>query len=173
MSRNRAMRGFSMVEVMVAMAVLAIGLLAMTPLVSMAIGKGAQARELTAAQLLAQDLLERLRAEIRYDGGLVSDPVLVAADAWKFDVLPHRNDVNADPPECQVAFDDTVAYDHGPFEFVREDHVFRVCYDLHAITAIVPAVPVNSMEVRIRVLWHNATGGWSAWSISDLLVSGA
>lgn len=168
-----ASRGFSMIEVMVAMVVLTIGLLAMTPLVSMAIGRGAHARKVTAAQHLAQDLLERLRAEIRYDGGLISNPALTADDAWKFDVLPHMPDVNADPAGCQLGSDDTVAYDHGPFDFIREDHVFTVCYDLHAVTAAVPAVPAGSMEVRIRVLWRSAAGGWSSWSLSDLLVSGA
>jgi prepilin-type N-terminal cleavage/methylation domain-containing protein len=168
----RPLPGFSLIEVMVAMAVLVIGLLAMAPLVAQAIVSGSQARKSTAAQLLAQDILERLRAEIRYDGALQGEPVLSAGE-WKFDILPHTPDLNTNPAGCHLAGDDGVEYDHGPFEFVREDQSFSVCYDLHAVTGAVPPVPLGTMSVRIRVQWRHAAGGWSSFSLGDLLVSGA
>lgn len=168
----RKAAGFSLIEVMVALAVLAVGLLAMAPLVSQAIVRGSYARKSTAAQLLAQDLLERLRAEIRYDGGLQGEPVLPAGE-WKFDVLPHTPDLDANHAGCHLAGDDGVLYDHGPFEFVREDQLFTVCYDLHAVVGAVPPVPLGTMSVRIRVQWRAANGSWTSWSLGDLLVSGA
>ncbi len=168
-------RGFSMIEVMVAMAVLAIGLIATAPLLSMAIQRGNHARKVTAAQHLAQDLLDRLHAEVRYDGSVTTatNPTLAAADAWKFDVLPHLPGVDTDHADCQLAGEDGIAYDYGPFEFVREEHKFSLCYDLESVVGAVPPVPFGTMSVRIRVFWRNATGGWTAWSLSDLLVSGA
>lgn len=171
--RSLRNRGFSLIELMVAMAVLAVGLIAMAPLVTMAISRGAHARKVTAAQHLAQDLLERLRAEIRYDGGVTSNPTLAEGDEWKFDSLPHMPDADEAEEDCQLGFDDGVDYDYGPFDFIRETHVFRACYALEAVTAAVPAVPAGTMRVQIRVLWQSPSGGWSSWSLTDLLVSGA
>ncbi len=173
---GRGSAGFTLVEVLIAMAILGIGLLATAPLVAQGIQRGAQARKLTTAQLLGQELLERLRAEIRYDSDAASSPALAAADAWKFDVLPHAPDLGTDPDGCQPAgLDDAVAYDYGPFPFVREGQRFEVCYRIEEVDPTDPeyaALPPGSVRARVRVLWRGADGGPSAWSVGDLLVSG-
>lgn len=163
-------RGFALTEVLIAMVVLATGMLAMTPAVSAAIRRGTHARKVTVAQNLAQDLLERLRAEIRYDGGLISDPA--ALDGWRFNFLPH-SPLAAPVPACSEGeLNDDFSYNHGPLVFVREPWEFTVCYSLARIAATVPVLAIETTEIRIRVSWRNASGGWSSWSLSDLLVGG-
>lgn len=168
--------GFSLIEVMVAMAILAIGMAATAPLLTLSITRGAEARKTTTAQQLAQDLLERLRSEVRYDGEGASPATLAAADAWKYDVLPHAPDTGTGGAGCQpTGHDDGVAYDYGPFVFLREDQEFSVCYALTEISPTDPAragLPLRSMDVRVRVIWRGAGGGVSTWSLSDLLVNG-
>lgn len=168
--------GFTLVEVLVAMAVLLVGLLATAPLVSQAVVRGGQARKLTAAQLLGQEILERLRAEVRYDSNAASSPDLAPEDAWRFDVLPHAPDRKAKPEGCQPpGLDDGVPYDYGPFRFLREDERFDVCYRLEEVNPADPetsALPVGSVRATVRVMWRAPDGGWSSWSVGDLLVSG-
>lgn len=175
-------RGFSLIEVMVAMAVAAIGMAATIPLLALAIDRGSHARKLTTAQQLGVEVIERLRAEIRFDATAESSPTFVAADAWKFDALPHAIAPAAPTAtaECQPAGqDDGIVYDYGPYPFQREGSTFLVCYELN-VAGTTDAqgnnrigIPVNSAEVRIRVLWRRAGGGWSSWSLSDILHAGA
>lgn len=175
-------RGFTLIEVMVAMAVLAVGIAATLPLMKLSIERGTEARKLTTAQQLAVEVAERLRTELRFDALAESSPAFDAATAWKADVLPH--DVDPATPgattACQPAsLDDGVTYDYGPFPFQREGQTFLVCYELTE-AGVQDAkgnnrigIPVNSAEVRIRVLWRGAGGGWTSWSLSDILHAGA
>jgi prepilin-type N-terminal cleavage/methylation domain-containing protein len=173
----RAHRGFSLVEVTIAMTVLATGVLAVTPLVSRSMQAGMQARRLAVAQQLGQDFLERLRAEVRYDSSGASSPALAPADAWKFDVPPHVPGAALAGAGCQPAGqDDGTTYDYGPFPFVREDLQLLVCYRLAELDPTAPAfaaLPIGSMHLTVRVLWRAPSGGWSAWAVTDLMVSGA
>ena len=178
----RGWRGFTLIETMVAMATNAIGVAATLPLLSMAIDRGSHARKLTSAQHLAVEIAERLRTEIRFDPTAESSPAFDPATAWRFDVLPHT--VAPSTPSagaaCQpTGMADGVTYHYGPIPFQREGLTFLVCYaldpagihDAQGNTRI--GIPVHSAEARIRVLWRSATGGWSSWSLSDLLHAGA
>ncbi|WP_373044946.1 prepilin-type N-terminal cleavage/methylation domain-containing protein [Vulgatibacter sp.] len=175
-------RGFSLIEVMVAMAVLAVGVAATLPMLKISIDRGTEARKQTTAQQLATEVLERLRTEIRFDAMAESNPAYVAADAWKFDVLPHEVAPAAPSATaaCQPAtLNDGFTYDYGPFPFQREGQTYLVCYELN-VAGIQDArgnnrigIPINSAEARIRVLWRGADGRWVSWSISDILHAGA
>ena len=173
-AQTRLARGFTLIEVLVAMAVLAVGLLAMTPLVSLSIQRGTYARKLSSAQQLAQELMERLRVEIRYD----AEPAASAftdADAWKYNVLPHAPGTDA-VAACQPAGqDDGFAYHYGPYVFTREDQQYRVCYSVTRIDTNAAGfgnLSPKSVQVRMRVLWPSLeNNGWSSWSMTDLLVS--
>ena len=167
-------RGFTLIEVMIAMGVLLIGILAMAPVLSMSIERGTHARKLSTAQHLAEEILERLRLEIRYDANPPAS-TFSAADAWKYDVLPHATNAAAAGADCQPAgFEDGFTYDYGPYLFSRADQTYRVCYSLTPVDTNQPRhanLPPTSAEVRVRVLWRGLSG-WSSWSISDLLVGG-
>jgi prepilin-type N-terminal cleavage/methylation domain-containing protein len=175
-------RGFTLIEVMVAMACLAIGLAATIPLLGLAIDRGSHARKLTTAQQLAVEVTERLRTEIRFDATAESSPAFSADTAWKFDTLPHEVAPAAPvaTAACQPAgLDDGITYDYGPFPFQREGSTYLVCYELNVAGTMDAqgnhriGIPANSAEVRVRVLWRAAGGGWSSWSLSDLLHAGA
>jgi type II secretory pathway pseudopilin PulG len=63
-------RGFSLVETLTAIVILACALLALAPLMTMGTGASGQARSITTATLLAVDSVEALR----HSGALVASP---------------------------------------------------------------------------------------------------
>jgi len=152
------------------------------PLVDYAIRRGTEGRQLTAAQLLAGEILEGLRNELRYDAAAATTVALGAADAWQYDVLPHAvraaGAAAGGGADCQAAGDDGVAYDYGPYAFAREGNTFYACYSLRQATAADPrgnarvGMPAGSAAAVVRVLWRG-TRGWASWAASDLLLPGA
>lgn len=179
-------RGFSLVEVLVAMAVLATGLLGTVALITLSINKSAYGRQATVAQQLAADLLEQLRAEVRFDYGNGSPATPDADDVWKAQVLPHEiQPADAAGIECDgdlccqpPGHDDGVAYDYGPYPFRREGNVYFACYSLRAASDLDAegnqrtGIPAGSAETVIRILWPTSDTGWRSWSVADLLVRG-
>jgi len=168
-------KGFTLVEVMVSMAILGVGSLATIGIMTMSIQRAVTARKLTTAQQLGQDILERLRAEVRYDGIRISNPNLPAQDAWKFDVLPHGIGTTAGAGCQPDGLDDGVEYGYGPYVFRREDQDYRVCYRLLLIGSADldrANLPDGTTDARVRVLWTRPDGGWASWAMSDLLVTG-
>lgn len=181
------MRGFSLLEVMVAMAIGTIAMLGTMKLVGYAIHRGAEGRQLTVARQVAAELIESLRNEVRYDPASASAGAAAFEDAWKADVLPHevKDAAAAAAPSaggvnCQPAGqDDGVTYHYGPYPFAREGNTFYACYALRQAAAQDPkgqdrtGIPAGSAEAIVRVLWRNARGGWSTWAVGELLVVGS
>lgn len=184
--RGRA-SGFSLIEVMVAMAIGTLAILGTMQLIGYAIHRGAEGRQLTAARQLAGELLEILRNEVRYDPSSASAGDADFEDAWSADILPHevKDDAaaaagTAGGVSCQpTGMDDGVTYHYGPYSFAREGNTFYACYALREAAAKDPkdndrvGIPTGSAEAIIRVLWRDTRGGWSTWAVGDLLVAGS
>ncbi len=177
-----APRGFGLIEVMVSMAVLAIGIAVSIPMLAVGLDQGAEGRKVTSAQLLGTQVLERLRTEIRYDaeptgGSLAGGPGFTLADAWKSDRLPYSSadvvNTGATGPltTCNPAgVDDKIAYKVGPFRTAFEGNQYHLCYQLVPSTRT--DVPPRSVEATIKVIWTSPSGGYQARWISGLLLEG-
>lgn len=172
--RAAAARGFSLIEVMVSIAVLAIGLTATFPLVSYSVQRAANARRETLAQQIGVEVLEHLRTETRFDTLGASAPDLNGGGTvdgfWRREVLPHDNGAalagsgtlaNGQPiPGCLE--DNAAATDFGggavvgPFWMTRGGEVFAVCYSV-GINGPNPC-PSDTCQVRalVKVLWRSA-----------------
>lgn len=185
-------RGFSLLEVLIAMAILLIGLVGTTGLVHYAIDRGTNARKLTDAQFVAGQVMERLRLEVRYDAtgqtstcgasstnhGCIGGSALTdLADGWKAERLPYGPDdtltgtvpgleIDCNPTGAQ----DGQAWDVGPIRLKHEGNDFFVCYTL-APRAAASGIPGGSLDARVKVIW-NAGGAYAAHWLGGLLLNG-
>jgi prepilin-type N-terminal cleavage/methylation domain-containing protein len=179
-------RGFSLIEVMIAMVVLLVGLTGTTAAIAYAQGRGVQARKTTAAQTLATGVLERLRLEVRYDAeptaegcggetnhGCVGEDGFAAATAWKADRLPYGSadavagDGTCNPPGTE----DGVEYPVGPFPVRYEQQDYQVCYRLDPTTSTLPGISPLSVDARVKVFYRTGDGFEARWA-SALLTAG-
>lgn len=179
-------RGFSLVEVLVAMAILTGGLLGTVALMSRAITTSALGRQVTVAQQLAVDLLEQLRNEVRFDSGNGAGATPDEDAVWQAPVLPHEiMPADAAPAECvdgvccqPPGLDDGITYHYGPYPFRREGNLYYACYSLQQAAANDPrgnprvGIPAASADTMIRILWRTSDSGWRSWAIGDLLMGG-
>lgn len=171
-------RGFSLVEVLVAMGVLAIGMVATFPLMTYATQRSTLARRESNAVSVGQDTLERLRNEIRYDTGSTTawDPVAVGAPTngsrWRADSLPHDLVESASdlptmggsrksPPcaaEIGVEKIASVGADSNALYVEREGELYTVCYDIqNPAGTVCPGVGCR-LDVNVKVLWFGQNG---------------
>ena len=185
MSPVRPPRGFTIVEVLIAMSVLLIGLTGSAVLITRTIEKGTSARKITEGQLVALQTLDRLRAEVRVDAepsggscnaanankGCAGGDKFQVANAWKAERLPYSTaDVVAGTGSCNPGgVNDGVTYDVGPLPVDHEGNQFLVCYRLDPPAAA--GVPAHSVDARIKVLWR-VHGGWGATWLSAILLDG-
>lgn len=176
-----APRGFSLVEVLVAMGVLAIGMVATFPLMTYATQRSTLARRESNAVSVGQDVLERLRNEIRYDSGgtgsydLVMAGPTVSTNRWRADSLPHdlvgsASDLPTLPgsrrsPDCGHS---TGANANALF-MEREGEVYTVCYDFENPTASVCPGTGCRLDVNLKVMWYGQTGTVSERRLSGTL----
>jgi prepilin-type N-terminal cleavage/methylation domain-containing protein len=179
-------RGFSLIEVMIAMVVLLVGLTGTTAAIAYSQGRGVQARKTTAAQMLATEVLERLRLEVRYDAeptaagcggttnhGCVGEDEFTTATAWKADRLPYASadavagDGTCNPPGTE----DGVTYSVGPFPVRYEQQDYQVCYRLETTASDLPGIPPLSLDARVKVLYRTGDGFGARWA-SALLTAG-
>jgi type IV pilus assembly protein PilV len=178
-------RGFSLIEVLVSMAVLAVGLVLTAHVVGYTIRRSNEARRTTVAQLIATEVLERLRFEVRYDAepdpSVQTGLVLGAsgfdlASAWRAERLPWRSSdtvapgagaalASCNPPGAE----DGESWDVGPFEVHRDGGRQWVCYSLSPTDAG-STYPPLSQVATVKVLWRTA-GGWAANRYSTVLTS--
>jgi|GEM_PF-1654421 len=184
-SRQTAARGFTLIEVLVSMVVLSIGLVGSVAALGQSIRWSSQARKVTAAQLLGNEILERLRLEARFDGengvpgaensGLSKGGALDAANAWASDRLPYLSSdrveasAGAQMATCNPAgAADGNDYGVGPFALRYEGNVYWVCYRIVAPAA---GFPASSIGAFVKILWSGETG-IAASHVSGLLAGG-
>lgn len=183
---RRGAAGFTLVEVLVAMGILAIGLLGSGALIGLGIARTAHGRKVSVAQHLGYEILERLRLEVRFDGeaaapagasnsGYAKGAELTAATAWRSDRLPYLStdlvpaEAGALLSTCQPQRDDGVAYGVGPLPFRIGTNLYWVCYGLEPT---VTDYPDNSVTAVVKVIWPSSEG--YAWRhVAGVLVSGA
>ncbi len=177
-------RGFSLIEVLISMVVVTIGVLGGAGLLAMGMARNAEARRITAANHLANQVVERLRLEVRYDleppggTGTVGGAEFTAEDAWKAERLPYSSQDSIQPsnssglPSCNPpgAEDDPVVnYNVGPLPFVFEGHRYLVCYRIEAPN---PATCLaDAACAHVKVIWTEA-GGYGAHRTMAYLTSG-
>lgn len=79
MKKLRVENGFTLIEVMVSIVILAIGLLGLAPMMAISITGNAFANEATEATVLAQDKIEELKNKTAFASIPLSDSVAVDA----------------------------------------------------------------------------------------------
>lgn len=162
--RLRDQRGFNLIEVMVSGAIFLIGMLAIAPLFSFTVQQTSRARSVTNAQLVAFDVIERLRAEVQWDGNDQAPVVLDADQFWNAPYLPHG--ANYDSPEFRVS---------------REEEVYTVSYSLRPApaatdcsgNAIDPSrapLPLNARCATVRVRWPRPDGRTGTFELRTVLL---
>jgi len=173
--------GFTLVEVLVSMAVLSIGLLVTLPLVTSALTRSVHGRKMTAAQYVGNSVLERLRFEVRFDPGPPSTSgcggttgctrgqEFTLANAWESERLPHSiNDDLVDQEACNPpGAGDAIDFNVGPFPIRLEDNTYQVCYALSASSA--PTVILGTLEATVRVIWPSPIG-FGARTMTSVLI---
>ncbi len=89
MSLRRSQRGMTLIEVLVALSILAIAILALAPLFTISVKTNASAQQLTSANTLAREKLEELSGYPRNDPRLtVANGSAAAADAATISGVP-------------------------------------------------------------------------------------
>lgn len=184
---NRAIHGFTLLEVLVALAMLFLGVTGSAALISRTIEKSTSARKITEGSLVALQTLERLRAEVRVDAepvggscdgstphkGCAGGAAFAVDNAWKAERLPYSSDdvargsQSCNPPGA----DDGVTYDVGPFAVRHEGNRYLVCYRLERTSVAALGLPPTSVDARVKVLWP-VHGGWGATWLGTVLLDG-
>jgi type II secretory pathway pseudopilin PulG len=171
---------------MVAMVILLIGLTGTAGLITFGQNRGVVARKTTGAQLVAGEVLERLRQEVRYDAepttagcggdtnhGCVGTAGFSTATAWQAERLPYASgDTVAGTGSCNpTGVDDGQTYDVGPFAVRHENQDFQVCYRLDPTASTTAGIPQHSVDARVKVFWPTGDGFGARWA-SALLPAG-
>lgn len=180
---RRKARGFSLVETLVALAILGIGLAATFQLFGHTVRRAQAGRSLTAARMVAMQVLERLRLEVRHDaepdqptGSVGGEPFRIE-EAWRAERLPWRSVDEAVPgPGAELATcnpagtEDGVAWRVGPFPIEQGGVRFWICYGLHPVPAG-SGFPPGSQAAAVKVLWRSPAG-FRAQRFTSILASG-
>ena len=93
MKKLRVENGFTLIEVMVSIVILAIGLLGLAPMMAISITGNAFANEATEATVLAQDRIEELKNTATFASIPLSDSV---AAGGKYSVISRVDDTASD-----------------------------------------------------------------------------
>jgi type IV pilus assembly protein PilV len=177
-------RGFSLVEVLIAMAIVTIGVLGGARLLGMGMVRSAQARKVTAAQHLANQVVERLRLEVRFDiepaagSGTSGGGEFTAENAWKAERLPYSSNDSVkpaagasletcDPPGAED--DPATDYNVGPLPFSSEGNRYWVCYRIEAPNTA--NCLADAACATVKVIWAEA-GRYRAHRTLAFLASG-
>ncbi len=149
------------------MALMTIGVLGGAKLLGMGMARTVQARKLTAANHLANQVVERLRLEVRYDleadegTGTAGGDEFSTANAWRAERLPYSsNDAVAaaaglttcNPPgaEDPAAID----YNVGPLPLSFEATTYWVCYRIEAPNTA--TCLADAACATVKVIWAAA-----------------
>ena len=179
-------RGFTLIEVMVAMVILLLGLTGTAGAIAYSQSRGVTARKTTTAQMVANQVIERLRHEVRYDAeptaagcggeenhGCVGSAGFAADTAWKAERLPYASaDAVAGDGTCNPAgIEDGETYAVGPFAVRYEHQDYQVCYRLDPTATTLPGISPISLDARVKVVWRTGDGFGARWA-SALLTAG-
>jgi len=177
-------RGFSLLEVLMAMVIVTIGVLGGARLLGLGIVRNTEARKTTAATHLANQIVERLRLEIRYDiepasgSGTAGGAPFTADNAWKAERLPYASSdvvgpgasaalATCHPPGAED--NPPVAYNVGPLPFASEGNSFWVCYRIDAPNTA--TCLADAACATVKVIWAEA-GRYRAHRTLAFLASG-
>lgn len=174
--------GFTLIEVLISMAVLSIGLLVTLPLVTKALTTSVHGRKTTAAQYIGNSVLERLRFEVRFDppplhslacGGVTTGCTnggpFSLENAWESEHLPHSpGDSLVDQDACNpTGAGPRHDFNIGPFPVRYEGNTYYVCYGL--TNSSTSEAPPNSLDALVRVFWPSPIG-IGARTMSSILI---
>lgn len=164
------------------MAIVTIGVLGGAKLLGMGLLKSTQARKVTAAHHLANQVVERLRLEVRFDmeaaagTGTVGGGEFKAEEAWRAERLPYSSNdavtptsgvTTCNPPGAEDAT--AIAYNVGPLPFSFEANNFWVCYRIEAPNTA--TCIADAACAQVKVIWAE-TGGFRAHRTVAYLTSG-
>ncbi len=185
---RRPALGFSLVEVLVSMAILTISVVGTLPLISMALQRSIDARRVTTAQHLAASIMDQLRFDVRHDpfaptdkgcgggnSGCSNGQAFTLANAWRSESLPHSTEdtlVELGAPGCAAGGNDGVTYRVGPFPVRFGGNQYMVCYRLQPSTLVAGgAAPAGSVDARVKVIW-SSPGGYGSRALTSTLIPG-
>jgi len=178
-SSSSSSRGFSLIEVMISTVLLAIGLTATFPLVSYATQRSQVGRRETTALYVGQDMLEKLRSDVRYNiegGGCTAGGApLTQSTMWAADCLDVSHfavnamaAVEVDGKALPTCGDDGTPFSGiGPFAVEREGELFTVCYLVDGRESC-PGVSCRERGT-VKVLWRGGNGRVSSRTISTIM----
>jgi prepilin-type N-terminal cleavage/methylation domain-containing protein len=186
----RTSRGFSLIEVVVAMGVLGIGLAATVPLITYGVQRNAQSRRATGAQWVADQVLQRLRLDVGTDRD--GDPAavgLLPEVVWNAPSLPHglglaigaTGACTPDQSCCQpTGAADGIAYNVA-FPFRAQGQDYFVCYAIGAQNNVdshgnpIAGIDGNNQvrALQVKVLWLRSDGAWSYRAASGFVLGQA
>lgn len=159
MSRRSSRAGYTMVEVLAAMAVLGTGILGIIGMQTAAVGANQRAQEVTMATNLARRWQDRLRRDsYQWTQPSQSNPVSNISLTWYLSRL--GGSVTTDwyvpdpPPASAAALPETAAFDYFGNDVATSD--FRAYYCTHVrLTMLIPNQLVRS---EVRVWWFRQGG---------------
>lgn len=178
-------RGFTLIEVMVAMGILTIALLGTLPLVSMGLSQAIHGRKVSVGQYVSTMVMDKLRFEVRANPvppitagcggttGCTNGQEFTLANAWQAEQLPHSPDdllVDTSGFGCNPSgTEDGVDYRVGPFPLRYEGNQYYVCYRLEPTG--VAGAPLGSLDARVKVIWPTPVG-FGSYTLTSTLMGG-
>lgn len=159
MSRRSSQAGYTMVEVLAAMAVLGTGILGIIGMQTAAVGANQRAQEVTMATNLARRWQDRLRRDsYQWTQPSQSNPVSNISATWYLSRLGGSVTTDwyvPDPPASSVAaLPETAAFDYFGNDVATSD--FRAYYCTHVRLTVL--IPNQLLRSEVRVWWFRQGG---------------
>lgn len=157
--RLRASAGYTMVEVLAAMAVLGTGILGIIGMQTAAVGANQRAQEVTMATNLARRWQDRLRRDsYQWTQPSQSNPTSNIANTWYLSALGAMTTtgwyVPASPPSSAAALPETAAFDYFGNDVPTADFRAYYCTRVRLTTLIQNQL----LRAEVRVWWYRRGG---------------
>ena len=160
MSRHPSARaGYTMVEVLAAMAVLGAGLLGIVAMQSTAVNANQRAQEVTMATNLARRWQDRLRRDsYQWTSPSQTNPLSNIAATWYLSRIGSSTTTNwyvPDPPATSVAaLTETAAFDYFGNDVPTNDARAYYCTQVR-LTSLIPN---ELLRAEVRIWWYRQGG---------------